>query len=211
MIRSIEHQRRRFPHTGAMRYAANAPRIPALAISNPDADALERQFESGKPVRLRCARSSRELPQVRSANVIGEIPRQRSRQRDRDSRRAPRFLGSRCRRARQRRGGRDHDERRPSSSRNSTRNRVAPSAWCCSRTKSSARPARRHTRAAKEAEIERHVLGFEADFGAGPVWRLSSRVNPAQLPAVDRIYRALAPLKSKKATTRRAAAPTSRP
>ena len=39
------------------------------------------------------------------------------------------------------------------------------------------------------------MLGFEADFGAGPVWRLSSRVNPAQLPAVDQIYRALAPLK----------------
>ena len=29
----------------------------------------------------------------------------------------------------------------------------------------------------------------------GPVWRLSSRVNPAQLPVVDQIYRALAPLK----------------
>ena len=39
------------------------------------------------------------------------------------------------------------------------------------------------------------MLGFEADFGAGPVWRLSSRVNPAQLPAVDQIFRALAPLK----------------
>ena len=48
--------------------------------------------------------------------------------------------------------------------------------------------------AAKEAEIDRHVLGFEADFGAGPVWRLSSRVNPAQLPTVAAIQRALAPL-----------------
>ena len=39
-----------------------------------------------------------------------------------------------------------------------------------------------------------HVLGFEADFGAGPVWRLSSRVNPVQISAVDQIYRALGPL-----------------
>ena len=39
------------------------------------------------------------------------------------------------------------------------------------------------------------MLGFEADFGAGPVWRLASRVNPAQLPVVDQIFRALAPLK----------------
>ena len=42
--------------------------------------------------------------------------------------------------------------------------------------------------AANQAEVDRHVLGFEADFGAGPVWRLSSRVNPAQLPAVDQIF-----------------------
>jgi Zn-dependent M28 family amino/carboxypeptidase len=48
---------------------------------------------------------------------------------------------------------------------------------------------------ANQAEAERHVLGFEADLGAGPVWRLSSRVNPAQLPVVDQIFRALAPLK----------------
>jgi Zn-dependent M28 family amino/carboxypeptidase len=47
----------------------------------------------------------------------------------------------------------------------------------------------------QQAEIDRHVLGFEADFGAGPVWRLSSRVNPAQLPVVEQIHRALAPLK----------------
>ena len=48
---------------------------------------------------------------------------------------------------------------------------------------------------ALQGEADRHVLGFEADFGAGPVWRLSSRVNPAQLPAVDQIFRALGPLK----------------
>ena len=49
--------------------------------------------------------------------------------------------------------------------------------------------------AENQAEADRHVLGFEADFGAGPVWRLSSRVNPAQLPVVEQIHRALAPFK----------------
>jgi carboxypeptidase Q len=48
---------------------------------------------------------------------------------------------------------------------------------------------------ARQAEVANHVLGFEADFGAGPVWRLSSRVNPSQLPAVDRIHRALGAFK----------------
>ena len=52
VIRSISTSDSRFPHTGATRYTNDAPRIPALAISNPDADALVRQFESGKPVRL---------------------------------------------------------------------------------------------------------------------------------------------------------------
>ena len=74
VIRSISTSDDRHPHTGATRLAANSPRIPAFALSNPDADALERQFESGKPVRLRMRSSSRDLPQVRSANVIGEIP-----------------------------------------------------------------------------------------------------------------------------------------
>src|ERR1700741_5411308 len=74
VIRSMSTSNSRFPHTGATRYAADVPRIPAFAISNPDADALERQFASGEPVRLRPKSSSRELPPERSANVIGEIP-----------------------------------------------------------------------------------------------------------------------------------------
>ena len=89
-----------------------APRIPAFAISNPDADALERQFASGKPVRLRIKSSSRDLPDAASANVDGRHSGNRSRQRNRDPRRAPRLLGSGRRRARRRRRCRDHDERR---------------------------------------------------------------------------------------------------
>src|SRR6185295_892388 len=51
VIRSISTSNTRFPHTGTTRYTTTSPRIPAVAISNPDADALERQFASGKPVR----------------------------------------------------------------------------------------------------------------------------------------------------------------
>jgi hypothetical protein len=42
--------------------------------------------------------------------------------------------------------------------------------------------------AANEADAGQHVLGFEADFGAGPVWRLASRVNPAQLRWLNRSF-----------------------
>src|SRR5690349_5351622 len=74
VIRSISTSDTRFPHTGSLRYTNTAPRIPAMAISNPDADALVRQFESGKPVRLRIRSNSRDLAPVPSASVVGEIP-----------------------------------------------------------------------------------------------------------------------------------------
>ncbi len=100
VIRSISTSNNRFPHTGATRYTLTAPRIPALAISNPDADALVRQFDE------RPARAPANLEQLTrpAADALGERGRRnsgnRSCQRNRDPRRAPRFLGSGRRRAR---------------------------------------------------------------------------------------------------------------
>jgi Iap family predicted aminopeptidase len=64
----------RTPHTGAQRVASGIPPIPALALSNPDADLLERQLASGRTVRLRLFNSSSWQGEAQSANVIGEIP-----------------------------------------------------------------------------------------------------------------------------------------
>jgi hypothetical protein len=194
VIRSVSTSNHRFPHTGALRYSATAPRIPALAISNPDADALVRQFASGKPVRLHLDSSSRDLPQMRSANVVGEIA---------GTDRADEIviLGAHL------------DSWDPGVGALDDGAGVAIMMGAAKLIKElDARP-RRTIRvvlfaneefgtsgslayvAANETNAPRHVLGFEADFGAGPVWRLSSRVNPAQLSAVDAIFRALAPLK----------------
>ncbi|MBV8203360.1 MAG: peptidase M28 family protein, partial [Acidobacteria bacterium] len=74
VIRSIGTDSNRLPHTGGLRYAAGVPRIPAAALSNPDADLLAAEVASGKPVRFRLQLASRTLPPVESANVIGEIP-----------------------------------------------------------------------------------------------------------------------------------------
>ena len=74
VIRSIGTSNNRIAHTGTLTYNIGAPRIPAVAISNPDANLLERQLASGKPVNARMRVTARDLPQVRSANVIGEIP-----------------------------------------------------------------------------------------------------------------------------------------
>ncbi len=194
VIRSISTSNARVPHTGTTRYTIDAPRIPALAISNPDADALERQFASGKPVRLRIKSSSRDLPQVRSANVIGEIP-------GTDLAQEIVILGAHLDSWDAGVGALDDGAG------------VAIMMGVAKLIKELDVKPRRTIRvvlfaneefglsgslsylAANEASIERHVLGVEADFGAGPVWRLASRVNPDQLPVVDQIFRALAPLK----------------
>jgi carboxypeptidase Q len=194
VIRSMSTSDSRFPHTGATRYAADAPRIPGFAIANPDADALVRQFASGKPVRLRVRSTSRELRDEKSANVIGEIP---------GSDRADEIVII-C----------GHlDSWDPGVGAIDDGAGVAIAMGTGNLLKQLNLKPRRTVRivlfaneefggsgsaaylAANEATIDKHAMGFEADFGAGPVWRLASRVNEAQLPAVDAIFRALGPLK----------------
>jgi hypothetical protein len=194
VIRSLSTSADRFPHTGSLRYAPDVARIPGFALSNPDADALERQFASGKPVRLRLSSTSRELPQEKSANVIGELPG--SERRDEIV-----ILAAHL------------DSWDPGVGAIDDGAGVAIMLGVAKLIRELDLKPRRTIRvvlfaneefgtsgsrtytAAVQADAARHVLGFEADFGAGPVWRLSSRVNPAQLPVVAQIHRAMAPLK----------------
>jgi len=194
VIRSVSTSEDRFPHTGAIRYRDDAPRIPAFAVSNPDADALERQFANGKPVRLRLWSTSRDLPSARSANVIGEIPGS-------DLAEEIVLLGAHL------------DSWDPGVGAIDNGAGVAITMGALHLIQQAGLKPRRTIRVVlfaneefgtsgsrtylekNQAEADRHVLGFEADFGAGPVWRLSSRVNPAQLPAVEQMFRALAPFK----------------
>lgn len=53
LIRSIGTDHDRLPHTGVMEYAADAEKIPAAALSNPDADLLSNMLRRGQPVRVR--------------------------------------------------------------------------------------------------------------------------------------------------------------
>lgn len=74
VMRSSGTSTARIAHTGSMRMEQGAPPIPALALSNTDADMLERQLASGLPVRLRLTSTARSEGEADSANVIGEIP-----------------------------------------------------------------------------------------------------------------------------------------
>ena len=75
LIRSIGTDTHRVPHTGAMsseRYNAAKVRIPAAAMSNPDADLLERMAERG-PVKLHLLLTPTMVEKSQSANVVAEI------------------------------------------------------------------------------------------------------------------------------------------
>ena len=74
LIRSVGTDSNRTPHTGSLKYEEGTSKIPAAALSNPDADLLERLGREGKPVRVRFTLGCRDLGEAESANVIGEIP-----------------------------------------------------------------------------------------------------------------------------------------
>ena len=73
LIRSVGTDSHRFPHTGSLRYQEGMPRIPALALSNPDADQLERIANDGKAISVRIKVDSSEVAAAQSGNVIAEV------------------------------------------------------------------------------------------------------------------------------------------
>jgi len=73
VIRSVGTDSHRFPHTGQMRYADDLPKIPIAALSAPDADQLERMFEREQNVTMALNIQPRATGDMPSGNVIGEI------------------------------------------------------------------------------------------------------------------------------------------
>ncbi len=73
LLRSLGTDNRRMPHTGQTEFPANGPRIPAAALSVPDAKQLDRLVAKGGSVRVKLVLTPRELGRVTSQNVIAEI------------------------------------------------------------------------------------------------------------------------------------------
>lgn len=193
VIRSVGTSNARFAHTGTMRYQDGVRRIPAIALSNPDADLLERQVASGREVMFRMRSTSRYLPNEISANVIGEIP---GREKPEEIVLLAAHLDSWDL------GTGAHDDAAG----------VAIVTAAARLIGDLRRPPQRTVRVVLYANEEfglsgakayaekyanalnKHVLAMEADFGAGVVWRFSSRVAEEHLPAVAAIYQLLEPL-----------------
>jgi carboxypeptidase Q len=72
LIRSVGGADYRLPHTGQTDYANDAPKIPAGAVTAEDADLIGDLVRQG-PVRMKLVLTPETLPDVESANVIGDI------------------------------------------------------------------------------------------------------------------------------------------
>src|SRR5881398_2732435 len=83
LIRSVGGADYRIPHTGQTKYADDAPKIPAGAVTSEDADLIV-DLATGRvgpdgglakqgPVQMRLVLTPQTLPDVESANVIGDI------------------------------------------------------------------------------------------------------------------------------------------
>lgn len=193
VIRSVGTSDDRIAHTGALRYAIDAPRIPAFALAHPDADILTRRIQEGQTVRLRLKSSARELPPAWSANVIGEIP---GRERPEEIVLIGAHLDS-------------WDEGHGALDDGAGVAIAIEAARLIGRL--DRKPARTirvvlfaneefglsgATEYAKQIgeEAQRHVIAMEADIGQGPVWRIRSNVAAEALSAVAAIHSVLEPL-----------------
>lgn len=195
LIRSIGTSNDRFGHTGTMRYLPDVPRIPAAALSNPDADLLSHMIARGQPVRLRLDIATETRADYTSHNVIGEI-------RGRDLPGEVVTIGGHLDSWDQGTGAIDDGS--------GVGLTMAAGALIGELDRAPRRTVRviayaneeqglyggKAYAAARNAagEVAAHQLGAESDFGAGRVYALRAGVDPAAWPVIERIGQVLAPL-----------------
>jgi carboxypeptidase Q len=73
LVRSVTPVSLQTPHTGAMNYAADQPKIPAAAITIEAAEMLQRMQERGERPTLMLKMQAKFLPDAESANVVAEL------------------------------------------------------------------------------------------------------------------------------------------
>lgn len=193
LLRSAGTDSDRLAHTGVTRWDDGGRRIPAAALSNPDADLLEAALRRGQPVRLKLALDCGIEGSYTGANVIGEIT---------GSARPDEVvvLG----------GHLDSWDAGTGAIDDGAGVAIAMAAGHLI-GEGTPRPQRsvrviafaneemglfggRAYAEAHRDEVARHVLGAESDFGAGRIWRLEASVKPEARGAIDQIMQVLAPL-----------------
>lgn len=194
-IRSIGTDRQRVAHTGAMGYDIAVPRIPAFAVSIPDAETLARLVARGETPSLAWdIAASTDVPAT-THNVIAEIP-------GGDLAQEIVLIGAHLDSWDVGQGALDDGA--------GCAIVAAAAATIAAQVRSSGRRPRRTVRVVLFGNEENgfdgaraygdrhagvvHQLVGESDFGAGRIWRFAHRVQPAALPLMDAMHAELAPL-----------------
>lgn len=73
LVRSMTTRLDDYPHTGAMGYVDSIKKVPTAAISTIGAERLSKLLASGKHIQVYLKLSAETLPDVESANVVGEL------------------------------------------------------------------------------------------------------------------------------------------
>ena len=198
LIRSAGTSHHRFAHTGSMLNRDIPPTIPGIALANADADLLTHQVLTGEPVTVQLLSTAQHHAKEKSANIIGDIP------------------GS---------GALAHEIVLLAAHLDSwdlgtgaidDGSGVAIVTAAAKMILDSGTTPRRTIRVLLTANeefgldgaeqyeenhrstIDDHVIGLEADSGAGRVWRLRSRVAGEALDVIDALYPLLEPLNIKR-------------
>lgn len=190
VIRSVGTDWHRNPHTGGTTWAEGVEPIPAGALSNPDADNLERMTRLG-PVTMRLVLTPRWLGDRESGNVIAEIP-------GRDPDAGMILIACHI----------DSWDLSPGAFDDAAGCGIITAAADLIRGSDfqPLRTIRLLWAGAEEVGLygaldyfeqhgtERHALAAESDFGADRIWRVDFRLPDAASGDADRLMRLLAPL-----------------
>ena len=193
LIRSIGTDSHRMPHTGSMSYAEGVTPIPIAALSNPDADQLERIAARGETIRVKMTLTPNYTGVVESGNVIADIP-------GTDLSDEIVIIGGHLDSWDLGTGAVDDGAG------------VAITMEVLRQIKSRGLKPRRTIRLvlwgaeevgllggyaytkAHMSELRKHVIGTESDFGAGRIWKITRNINDAALPVADKIAELVEPL-----------------
>jgi hypothetical protein len=189
VIRSIGTDYHRNPHTGVMSFAEGVKPIPAGALPLPDAEQLQRVLKRGKPVTMRLTLVS-QTGRGQSGNVIAEVP-------GRDPRLPPVLVGGHLDSWDQGTGAIDDAAG------------VAIATAAAKRIMDAGRPLRTIRVVwfgAEEPGLfggleymrkhakEPHWALAESDFGAGRIWRVTTKLGAEREAEAKAVQAALAPL-----------------
>ena len=193
LIRSIGTDSHRMPHTGNMSYAEGVTPIPIAALSNPDADQLERIAARGQTIRVKMTLTPNYTGVVESGNVIAEIT-------GTDLSDEIVVIGGHLDSWDLGTGAVDDGAG------------VAITMEVLRQIKSRGLKPRRTIRLvlwgaeevgllggyayanAHEDELRKHVIGTESDFGAGRIWKIARSINKEAEPVADKIAELVEPL-----------------